>query len=135
MTRQRELILRIIQSSGRHLTAEQIFLEAKQELPSIAVGTVYNNLNALCAEGTITRVQISRQPDRFDRASIERIHHHMVCDRCGRIDDLKLDDLTEYLKTHCDAQIRSVELTVHCLCADCMSRKETTPSGESPLRI
>ena len=61
MTQQREGILRIIQSSGQHLTAEQIFLAAKQELPSLAIGTVYNNLNALCADGTITRVQISRQ--------------------------------------------------------------------------
>lgn len=120
MTKQRELILRIIQSSDRHMTAEQIFMEAKQELPSIAVGTVYNNLNALCADGTITRVQISRQPDRFDRAPIERLHHHMVCDRCGRIDDLKLDDLTQYLKRHCSAQINSVELTVHCTCAACL---------------
>lgn len=123
MTKQREVILRIIQSSGQHLTAEQIFLAAKQELPSLAIGTVYNNLNALCAEGTITRVQISRQPDHFDRAPIERLHHHMVCDRCGRIEDLKLDDLTGYLQRHCGARINSVELTVHCTCNDCLNRQ------------
>lgn len=120
MTKQREVILRIIQSSGQHLTAEQIFLAAKQELPSLAIGTVYNNLNALCADGTITRVQISRQPDHFDRAPIERLHHHMVCDRCGRIEDLKLDDLQSYLQKHCGAKINSVELTVHCTCDECL---------------
>ena len=125
MTKQREVILRIIQSSGQHLTAEQIFLAAKQELPSLAIGTVYNNLNALCADGTITRVQISRQPDYFDRAPIERLHHHMVCDLCGKIEDLKLDDLQSSLQKRCGAKINSVELTVHCTCDECLRGRQT----------
>ena len=122
MTKQREVILRIIQSSDQHLTAEQIYQAAKRELPSLAMGTVYNNLNALCAEGTITRVPINRQPDRFDRAPAECLHHHMVCDRCGKIVDLMLNDLNRYVNEHCQVQISSVDLTAHCMCEECLSR-------------
>ena len=133
MTRQREVILRIIQSSDQHLTAEQIYQASKRELPSLAVGTVYNNLNALCAEGTITRVRINRQPDRFDRAPAEQLHHHMVCDRCGRIADLMLNDLNRYLNERCEPQISSVELTAHYICEECLNRYETRPSGRKPF--
>ena len=125
MTKQREVILKIIHEAGQHKTAEQIFMLAKQQLPSIAVGTVYNNLNALCSDGTITRIRMAGQPDRFDRAPLEKAHHHMVCDMCGRIEDLVLTDLNQYLCSHCQAKINSVELTVHYTCENCLNDQAT----------
>ena len=47
MTKQRKLILDIINSSDRHLTAEEVFFIAKEQMPGIAMATVYNNLNYL----------------------------------------------------------------------------------------
>ena len=50
MTKQRKLVLAIINESERHLTAEEIFIEAKKRITSIAFATIYNNLNALVNE-------------------------------------------------------------------------------------
>ena len=41
MTRQRALILEILQHSPKHLTADEIFAIAKEKMPGIARGTVY----------------------------------------------------------------------------------------------
>ena len=55
MTRQRELIINILKQSDRHLTADEIFFLAKLKMPSIAMATIYNNLNAMNEAGLVKR--------------------------------------------------------------------------------
>ena len=47
MTRQRALILEILQHSPKHLTADEIFAIAREKMPGIARGTVYRNLKLM----------------------------------------------------------------------------------------
>ena len=47
MTRQRRLILELMQQSPRHLTADEIFAQARTRMPNIARGTVYRNLKLM----------------------------------------------------------------------------------------
>ena len=49
MTKYAQQILDLVLCSTEHPTAEQIFLQMKQENSKIAQATVYNNLNALVA--------------------------------------------------------------------------------------
>ena len=54
MTRQRALILDIMrEKSPQHLTADELFNEARLRMPHIARGTVYRNLNLLAESGEI----------------------------------------------------------------------------------
>ena len=46
---------------------DRIYFLAKQEMPSIAIGTVYRNLNLMVKDEEIRRVQLAGEPDRFDR--------------------------------------------------------------------
>ena len=62
-------------------------LEMKREHPSIALGTVYKHLNGLAEEGLLLRITEPGSPDRYDRT--ER-HDHMICSRCGKIEDIRL---------------------------------------------
>ena len=45
MTKQRKLILDIINNSDRHLTAEEVFFIAKEQMHGMAMATVYINPN------------------------------------------------------------------------------------------
>lgn len=47
MTRQRALILEILQHSPKHLTADEIFAIAREKMPGIARRTVYGNLKLM----------------------------------------------------------------------------------------
>ena len=67
MTKQKLIISQIVENSCGHPTAEEIYLEAKKFLPSIAVGTVYRNLNRMVADGEIRRISI---PGKADSTSI-----------------------------------------------------------------
>ena len=88
-------ILEIVNRAGGHMTAEQVFLEMKRQYPSVVMATIYNNLNSLCAQGAIRRLSVEGQPDRYDRTLR---HDHLVCRGCGKLKDVFLGDLTEYLR-------------------------------------
>ena len=53
-TRQLKVIVDVIYSSEVPLTADEIFMIAKREVPKISLGTVYRNLSKLVAEGLIS---------------------------------------------------------------------------------
>jgi len=117
MTKQRELILSILKQSDRHLTADEIFFLAKLKMPSIAMATIYNNLNALHEAGTINRLHIDGVADCFDKITVP--HDHLLCDRCGKITDIRLPRLAEELERELETEIENYELTVHYICPEC----------------
>ena len=117
MTKQRELILSILKQSDRHLTADEIFFLAKLKMPSIAMATVYNNLNAMNEAGIINRLHIDGVADCFDK--ITEPHDHLLCDRCGKITDIKLPTLAEDIERTLGTEIEDYELTVHYVCPEC----------------
>lgn len=117
MTKQQTLILEIIKETEEHLSADQIFLIARKSLPTIAMGTVYRNLNVLVAEGKIKRVIIPGQPDRFDRRLSE--HEHLLCDSCKSIKDIKIDGLKEFLEAKVASEIGAIDLCIHYICDQC----------------
>ncbi len=117
MTKQRQLILDILNHSDRHLTADEIFFLAKLKMPTIAMATIYNNLNAMNDAGLINRLHIDGTADCFDK--IVEPHDHLLCDHCGRITDLHLPSLSASIEEHLGFEIQSYDLTVHYVCPEC----------------
>ncbi len=121
MTQQRRIIFDVIQNSMRHMTAEQIYLEAKQILPTIAMGTVYRNLGLMSDAGEILRIEMPGQPDHFDKTVFP--HHHCLCSSCGEVYDIPVPDLTEVLEQSVGMPVESYDLTVRILCNTCRSQQ------------
>lgn len=117
MTKQRQLIFDIIDTSCEHPTAEQVFFLAKQKMPTIVMATVYNNLNALTEEGLIRRISIHGDPDRYD--GIKQNHEHIKCDKCGAVADAFIGDMLSDLNTRTGIELTSYELNMHYVCDRC----------------
>lgn len=117
MTKHAEQILGIVNNSGEHLSAEQIFLRLKETNRGAALATVYNNLSFLCREGLIRKISVEGCPDRYDK--IKR-HDHLVCRHCGKLSDVQLDDLTDMLQKQVKVQVLSYDLKVNYLCEECL---------------
>ena len=122
MTRQRSLVLSLVNEARDHPTAHEIFLRAREQMPSISLGTVYRNLGLLADAGEIRRIIIAGQPERFDRT--DDLHEHLICARCGRIIDRKFPTLSDYLAREVGVEILSYDLQVHCICFDCARRQQ-----------
>lgn len=83
-SKQRDLILHIINHSYHHPTAEDIYVECRKQMPNISLGTVYRNLNLLLNLNQIQKIAIGNV-ERFDK-KIE--HQHFICTNCKKIFDI-----------------------------------------------
>jgi len=117
MTKQREIIMSVINNSERHYTADEIFVLAKFKMPSIAMATIYNNLNALCEAGVIHRLHIDGAADVFDK--ILQPHDHLLCDRCGKVSNFFIPDVAQSLKKQIGEGFIAYDLVAHYICPEC----------------
>ena len=119
-TKQRDAVLRVIRGSERHLTANEVFEDARRLLPGISFATVYNSLRYLKDEGLIGEVCFGKDASRYDR-NLAR-HDHALCSRCGKLVDLDLripDGLMREAAKRSRFTPESIELTLRGSCPDC----------------
>ncbi len=83
-TKQRRLILKIIEQADEHLDAEQIYERAREISPGISLSTVYRNLQLFTKAGLLAEHQFDGLRRRYEIATRSR-HHHLMCIACGRI--------------------------------------------------
>ena len=124
ITKQRSAVLQVIRDSEGHLTANEVFEDARRILPGISFATVYNSLHYLSNEGLIGEVRFGKDATRYDR-KLER-HDHAICDNCGKLVDLCLSIPNGLLKEAAHLSrftAGTIELTLHGLCPECSKQK------------
>ena len=120
LTKQREVVLKVIRDEPEHLTANEVFDKAKQLLPSISFATVYNSLRYLKDAGHIAEISFGNGASRFD--SMTSRHDHAICTKCGKLVDMELDlpaELVSLAAEYSRFKPESLELTLRGLCPDC----------------
>jgi len=85
-TNQRAIIYDTVSRMHSHPSAETVYEEIKKKYPGIGRATVYRQLRDLAKEGKLRCVALSVGADRFDFTL--RAHSHIVCQRCGRVEDI-----------------------------------------------
>jgi Fur family transcriptional regulator, stress-responsive regulator len=120
VTSQRIVIHDALAAMGRHATAEDIRAEVAGRLPNVSLPTVYAGLDALEDSGLVRRVATGQGPTLYDAGTTE--HHHLVCRRCGAVEDLvapvKLDPALAGAKAQ-GFSAEAAEVVVRGLCASC----------------
>jgi len=119
-TKQRQTVLRVIRESEEHLTANEVFENARRLLPGISFATVYNSLRYLKQEGLIGEVRFGNDASRYDRKLTR--HDHALCNQCGKLVDLELSIPVGLFEAAADLskfEAESIELTLRGLCPEC----------------
>jgi Fe2+ or Zn2+ uptake regulation protein len=120
VTPQRVLIHRAIAELGRHATAEEVLDSVSRRLPGASLPTVYATLELFEELGMVRRILAGDGPALWD-PGVDG-HHHFVCKRCGRVEDLDAAlELAPLWGAARRAGFRpdSAELVVSGLCASC----------------
>lgn len=81
--------LAVLSAVGRlpHATAEAVLAAVREELPGLSVQGVYDVLHALTDAGLLRCIEPAGHPARYERRTGDN-HHHVVCRRCGALDDV-----------------------------------------------
>ncbi len=118
-SRQREMILNNLCSRTDHPTADELYINLKEELPNLSLGTLYRNLAMLSENGTILKFHCGTA-DRFDGNN--NLHYHLICEKCNRLYDLDHSPLTELdsmFAAGYKGKINSHLLVFYGLCESC----------------
>ncbi|MFL6373043.1 MAG: transcriptional repressor [Pyrinomonadaceae bacterium] len=124
LTKQREVVLEVVRDSRTHLTANEVFSEAKLRLPSISFATVYNSLRFLKEAGHIAEIRFGNGASRFD--GITSRHDHALCTKCGALVDIEMK-LPSRLISEAAERSRfkpeSLEFTLRGTCPECLEKE------------
>lgn len=121
VTPQRELIFELLWEAADHPTAEGIYAEARTRMSTMSLRTVYQTLNDLAAMGELQSLDLGTGATRFDPNT--DVHHHLVCNQCGKVRDLYADYSTVAVPPGADQGFRigAAEVVFRGLCADCLA--------------
>lgn len=74
-------------TNGKHVTAEEVAVSARDRVGSISTQAVYDVLGALTRAGLVRRIEPAGSPARYETRVADN-HHHLVCRSCGAIVDV-----------------------------------------------
>lgn len=124
-SKKRDAMLALLRSTRCHPPADWIHRELKAQYPDLSLGTVYRNLNLLCACGLIRRVGTVSGQERYD--GVIAPHSHFICNRCGTIVDLPEhapgQDYLDAVGVQYGFQAEGCEFIVRGACRDCVGRR------------
>ncbi|MCX2716854.1 Fur family transcriptional regulator [Helicobacter sp. MIT 21-1697] len=118
ITPQRIATLNQIYNNG-HMSVEEIYEQIKQIYPSISLATIYKNVNALCKANILREIKAPKDKQKYELSSDK--HLHVYCEKCGKLDDIKLD--TQTLEKNCSANsgytISDISAVLIGICPEC----------------
>ncbi len=118
-SKQRETILKVVQSTLVHPNADWIYQETRKIIPNISLGTVYRNLNQLVDSGRLLKLK----DDAVVRYDGNIGHHdHFRCTRCGKWYDVEILDLSaiKAFSEKYNFTIDSLNLELEGTCESCL---------------
>jgi Fur family transcriptional regulator, peroxide stress response regulator len=118
-TAQRYAILEHLVTSPTHPTAEEIHRAINRRDPRASLATVYKALHAMSRAGLIRELNLGGTAVQFEFKT--RPHHHFVCERCGRTEDIDWFEIpSEALSQSLGPRtMRSSEVLVRGICGQC----------------
>lgn len=139
LTPQRELVIRIFaEHPGEHLSAEEVHQLVKKDFQDIGLATVYRSLELLTDLEILNRISFDdgRARYEFNQEETHR-HHHLVCIRCGKVDEYGedlLDPLEGRILKERGFHVLDHELKFYGLCRSCAAKREKTERTEKGIK-
>lgn len=91
VTPQRVAIVEELYMHG-HMNIDDLYKKLLEKFPSISLATIYKNVNAMIEKVFLSEVKIPHSKSVYELVKNE--HAHLVCSKCGHIEDITLDTTT-----------------------------------------
>ncbi|WP_053954810.1 Fur family transcriptional regulator [Inediibacterium massiliense] len=127
LTYQRKAILEIlIQHEQQFLTAEEIYIKVKKDLPQINFSTVYRNLEILEKINMIHKINIENKPSQYELILHDDHHHHVICKSCGKTQPIHFCPLKQIIESLEDKDFTLTEhkFELYGYCSNCTKKNK-----------
>ena len=126
LTRQRQILLELIDKTGEHLDAERLYQMAKEKDPKLNRVTVYRTLKMLKAGGLVDELDLMHYggDQHYYETRLKQEHAHVICLRCGKVEEFfgePLQRLRKQIESHFGFQVLLARTEVGGYCAHCQT--------------
>src|SRR5712664_4855077 len=139
MTRQRRILLDLLDRSGRHLDAENLYKLAKEKDPKLNRVTVYRTLKLLKKGGLIDELDLMHfeGDQHYYESRLKQQHAHVICLRCGKVEEFfgePLQKMRKQVEAHFGFQILLARTEIGGYCSHCQAlrAKEVAEAAAAP---
>jgi Fur family transcriptional regulator, ferric uptake regulator len=124
LTRQRQILLELIDKSGQHLDAERLFQLAQEKDPKLNRVTVYRTLKMLKQGGLVDELDLMHHEgdQHYYETRLKQEHAHVICLGCGKVEEFfgePLQRLRKQIESHFGFEIVLARTEVGGYCANC----------------
>ncbi len=128
LTTQRRVLVRVIETSPRHLDADEILEQAQKIDANVTRVTVYRTIDLLKRHGLIDELDLLhlRGDRHFYESHGPRDHIHVACLRCGKVREFEselYEDLKRQIAKDCGIEITVSRTEVGGYCEDCRRKR------------
>jgi Fur family ferric uptake transcriptional regulator len=126
LTRQRQILLDLIDKTGQHLDAERLFQLAQEKDPKLNRVTVYRTLKLLKEGGLVDELDLMHQAgeQHFYETRRKQEHAHVICLSCGKVEEFfgePLQRLRRQIESHFGFEIVLARTEVGGYCSHCQA--------------
>jgi Fur family transcriptional regulator, ferric uptake regulator len=121
VTPQRLLVADALAEHGRRITAQALYERLRHHHSGIGRATVFRTLEALATAGVARRLEEDGHVYGYVACRPEH-HHHLACDRCGRVEDIAeryVTPVADRVAAELGFEIDDARLDFYGRCADC----------------
>jgi Fur family transcriptional regulator, ferric uptake regulator len=124
LTRQRQILLELIDQSGEHLDADRLYLLAHEKDAKLNRVTVYRTLKLLKEGGLVDELDLMHQSgdQHYYETRLKQEHAHVICLRCGKVEEFfgePLQKLRRQVEAHFGFQILIARTEIGGYCSHC----------------
>jgi len=115
------MVLDVLHRTDDHISVEEIFKDVKAAYPYANISTVYRTLELLKKLDLITEIDMGDGCIRYHLLE-KGHHHHLICNKCGKVVDLPesfLQELKVKLADKYDFEADIKHMAVFGICSDC----------------
>ncbi len=126
LTRQRQILLGLIDKTGEHLDVERLYQMAKERDPKLNRVTVYRTLKMLKEGGLVDELDLMHYggDQHYYEPRLKQEHAHVICLRCGKVEEFfgePLQRLRRQIESHFGFQVLLARTEVGGYCAHCQA--------------
>lgn len=139
LTRQRQILLDLIDGSGKHLDAEELFRLAQEQDPKLNRVTVYRTLKMLKHSGLVDELDLMHYggDQHYYETRLKQEHAHIICLRCGKVEEFfgePLQRLRKQVESHFGFEILITRTEIGGYCSHCqvLRAREMQQVTEAP---